>query len=62
MDDRIRPDLVIEAYRMSDGGVFITYGGRTQQPELITLALDVAEQIFADFGGEEKEEAEDPFL
>lgn len=56
-----KPDLRIDAYRMDDGRLFITYEG-TPPPEMITIALEVAEQIMADFGQEEPAEAEDPFV
>lgn len=55
-----KPDLRIDAYRMSDGGLFLTYEG-TPPPEMIAIALEVAEQIQQDFG-EATEPVEDPFM
>lgn len=58
---REKPDLRIDAYRMDDGRLFITYEG-TPPPEMITIALDVAQQILDDFAPDEAEEVEDPFM
>lgn len=58
MEQKLRPDLIIEAYRTDDGGLFIAYGG-TPPPAMCAIALEVAQEINRQFGPAEEAEIPD---